>query len=90
MGVFGHKKKASANTMANQFWQTTRPLRNWKTAAPVLTPIVKYNIKYRKSDFAGRTAGGMFTNFASRGRAIGDKMMPNGLVYAMLSQLIIL
>jgi len=79
MGILGYQKKAMANAMASQLWQTTRPLRDSKTTAPILIPIIKYNIKYRKSDFSGRTAGGVFTNYASKGGAIGRKVMPKGL-----------
>ncbi len=79
MGVWGHRHRAVASTRASVLWQITQPLRNEVTGlasgkdAPILYAIVRYYLKHRKADIAGRLAGGAFTNYASMGGRLGNK-----------------
>jgi hypothetical protein len=91
MGLWGHQRKSSANVLASTLWQITRPLRDEAstTGKDILLSVVKYNIKYKKSDMVGRLAGGAFTNYASTGGRAG-KRIPKGLKYPInLSNLIL-
>lgn len=71
MDLWGHKYKSIAAIRANMLWQITAPLRKevenglHGDSMPIITTIVKYNIKHRKADILGRLAGGAFTNYAS-------------------------
>lgn len=47
--------------------------------APLLSGIVRYNLKYRKADIAGRLVGGQFTNYASMGGRFGNKRLPKNV-----------
>ncbi len=44
-------------------------------SSPLLSAIVRYNLKYRKADIVGRIAGGAYTNFASTGGRFGNKRL---------------
>ena len=85
MGIWGHHRKAVASTRANVLWQTTQPLRSevgkmlQGEPSPLLSSIVRYNLKYRKADIAGRLVGGQFTNYASMGGRFGNKRLPKGV-----------
>jgi len=82
MDLWGHKYKSIAAIRANMLWQITAPLRKevenglHGDSMPIITTIVKYNIKHRKADILGRLAGGAFTNYASTGGQMGDKVLP--------------
>ncbi|MGH1487724.1 MAG: hypothetical protein ACRBCI_16050 [Cellvibrionaceae bacterium] len=82
MGLWGHQRKSSANALGGTLWQVTRPLRDEAstTGKDIILSVVKYNLKHRKSDMAGRLAGGAFTNYASTGGRAG-KRIPKGLKY---------
>ena len=79
MGIWGHHRRAVASTRSNVLWQATQPLRSEAgkmlqgKPAPLLSGIVKYNLKYRKADIAGKLVGGQFTNYASMGGRFGNK-----------------
>lgn len=81
MGVWGHRYQSQASMKANRLWQITKPLRDEASAGlegediPLLTAIVRYNVKYRKADIVGRLAGGRFTNYASMGGRFGSKRL---------------
>lgn len=63
---------------ANILSQVLAPV--WNEAAgkvngggtPVLSGVIRYNLKFRKSDIAGRLAGGQFTNYASTAGRFGN------------------
>lgn len=76
MGLWGHQRRASANIRANMLWQVTKSLREVpnKKSSHILGSIIKYNIKYRKSDISGRLVGGAFTNYASTGGRLGKSI----------------
>lgn len=83
VGLWGHKYKSIAAIRANMLWQITAPLRKevkgglHGDSMPIITTIVKYNIKHRKADILGRLTGGAFTNYASTGGRMGNKALPN-------------
>lgn len=85
MGIWGHHRRAVASTRSNVLWQATQPLRSEAgkmlqgKPAPLLSGIVKYNLKYRKADIAGRLVGGQFTNYASMGGRFGNKRLPKSV-----------
>ena len=85
MGLWGHKYQSIAAVRANILWQITAPLRNEVEAGlhgepiPIISFIVKYNLKYRKADILGRLTGGVFTNYASTGGRMGNKILPSSL-----------
>lgn len=76
MGLWGHKRKMAANLRANALWNTTKPLRTHQ-GTEVLGKVIRYNLKYRKADIAGRLAGGAFTNYASMGGRSGRNISKN-------------
>lgn len=81
MGVWGHYHRSVANARASVLWQLSEPLRDEVSGLlkgedmPMLSAIVRYNLKYRKADFAGRLIGGAFTNYASTGGHFGNKRL---------------
>lgn len=81
MGIWGHRHRAVASTRANVLWRITLPLRNEAggafkgESAPLLSTIVRYNVKYRKADIAGRLLGSNFTNYASTGGRFGNQRL---------------
>ena len=85
MGIWGPHRRAVASTRANVLWQATQPLRSevgemlQGKPAPLLSGIVKYNLKHRKADIAGRLVGGQFTNYASMGGRFGNKRLPKSV-----------
>ena len=84
LGLWGHRHQAVANTRANVLWQISSPLRNEAGGAfkgesvPLLSTIVRYNVKYRKADIAGRLLGSNFTNYASTGGRFGNQRLSKG------------
>lgn len=82
MGLWGHKYKSVAAIRANKLWQITAPLRKEVKGGlngepmPIVTNIIKYNVKHRKADILGRFTGGAFTNYASTGGRMGNKALP--------------
>lgn len=82
MGVWGHRHRAAASTRANVLWQISSPLRDELVgmvhgeSTPLLSAIVRYNLKHRKADVIGRFVGGAFTNYASMGGRLGNKHLP--------------
>lgn len=82
MGIWGHQYKSMASIRANLLWQITAPLRKEVRNAvhgdsmPIVSTIVKYNLKHHKADILGRLAGGVFTNYASTGGRFGNKRLP--------------
>jgi len=82
MGLWGYKYKSVAAIRANKLWQITAPLRKEIKGGlngepmPLITNIIKYNIKHRKADILGRFTGGAFTNYASTGGRMGNKALP--------------
>lgn len=85
MGIWGHHRKAVASTHSNALWLATQPLRGEMgkllqgKPAPLLSGIVRYNLKYRKADIAGRLVGGQFTNYASMGGRFGNIRLPRSV-----------
>lgn len=83
MGVWGHRHQAAASMRANHLWQISEPLRQEVENGlkgqdvPLLSAIVRYNLKHRKSDIAGRLLGGAFTNYATTGGRLGNKALAN-------------
>lgn len=81
MGIWGHQHRSVASTRASVLWQISEPLRNEASGLlhggdmPMLSAIIRYNMKYRKADIAGRLAGGTFTNYASTGGRLGNKIL---------------
>jgi len=82
MGLWGFKYKSVAAIRANKLRQITAPLRKEIKGGlngepmPIITNIIKYNIKHRKADILGRFTGGAFTNYASTGGRMGNKALP--------------
>jgi len=82
MGLWGYKYKSVSSVRANKLWQITAPLRKEIKGGvkgepmPLITNIIKYNIKHRKADILGRFTGGAFTNYASTGGRMGNKALP--------------
>ncbi len=81
-GMWGAHWKGIANARASILWQVTAPLRNEAAAAarddgelPILSAVVRYNLKYRKADISGRVAGGIFTNYASTAGRFGNRRL---------------
>lgn len=80
-GMWGSRWRAVASTRASVLWQVTAPLRDEVVAAfdggdmPILSAVVRYNLKYRKADITGRFAGGFFTNYASTGGRFGNQRL---------------
>lgn len=62
MGIWGHQYKSMASIRANLLWQITAPLRKEVRNAvhgdsmPIVSTIVKYNLKHHKADILGRLA----------------------------------
>lgn len=81
MGIWGFHRRAQASERASILWQLSKPLRDEVSGLlkgediPMLSAIVRYNLKYRKADIAGRLAGGAFTNYASTGGRLGNKSL---------------
>jgi len=79
MGIWGFRQKSIASTRANVLWQVTKPLRDELKNAlegdstPIISDIVRYNLKHHKADILGRFIGGAFTNYASSGGRFGNK-----------------
>ncbi|TCI02204.1 hypothetical protein EZV61_14810 [Corallincola luteus] len=79
LGVWGHQWQSKAAVRANLLAQLQNPLkREFKQLShgdisPVISLLVRYNLKYRKADIAGRLLGAQFTNYASTGGAIGQR-----------------
>ena len=79
MGIWGHRHRSAASTRASTLWQISEPLRHEVSDGlkgkdmPLLSAIVRYNLKHRKADIAGRLVGGKFTNYASMGGRLGAK-----------------
>ena len=84
MGMWGPRHRAAASTRASVLWQITLPLRNElegtfnDQSMPLLSAIVRYNVKYRKADIAGRLLGSNFTNYASTGGRLGNRQLSKG------------
>ena len=82
LGIWGHHRRAAASARANVLWQISSPLRDEVVgmvhgkSAPLLSAIVRYNLKHRKADIIGRFIGGAFTNYASMGGRLGNKHLP--------------
>lgn len=82
MGMWGSHHRAVASTRASVLWQISRPLRDEVVGmvhgepVPLLSAIVRYNLKHRKADIIGRFLGGAFTNYASMGGRLGQKHLP--------------
>jgi len=85
MGLWGYQYKAMASIRANLLSQITAPLRDevknavQGESAPIISAIVKYNLKHHKADILGRLAGGAFTNYASTGGRFGNKRLPQSM-----------
>lgn len=81
LGIWGHHQQSIATLRANILWQLTEPLRNELAEipkggkAPILSAVVKYNLKYHKSDMLVRLFGGAFTNYASILGRFGNKRL---------------
>lgn len=81
MGIWGSLHRTMASMRASVLWQLSEPLRNEASGLlkgedmPMLSAIVRYNLKYRKADIAGRFAGGAFTDYASMGGRLGSKRL---------------
>jgi hypothetical protein len=81
MGMWGSRYRGAASVTANRLWQITNPLRLESTGlirgddAPLLSAIIRVNLRYRKADILGRFAGGAFTNYASTGGRAGNKRL---------------
>jgi hypothetical protein len=85
MGIWGFQQRSLATTRANILWQVTKPLRDELKGAlqgesiPLISDIVRYNIKYHKADILGRFVGGAFTNYASSGGRLGNKRISGNI-----------
>lgn len=81
MGIWGHRYRSMASTRASVLWQLSQPLRDEARAGlkgeamPLLSDIVRYNLKHRKADIVGRLVGGGFTHYASMGGRLGNKRL---------------
>lgn len=81
MGIWGFRYRSMASTRASTLWQLSEPLRDEVSGLlkgedmPLLSDIVRYNLKYRKADIIGRFTGGTFTDFASTGGRFGAKRL---------------
>jgi len=75
MGLFGEKYQAQASIRQNAL---TRSLyfffdeSNRDKSRALIKRSVRFNLKYRKADIAGRFHGGLFTNYASSGGRRGS------------------
>lgn len=80
-GIWGQRWRGIASTRASTFWQITSPLREEVLAAlqggdaPIISAVVRYNLRYRKADITGRLTGGFFTNYASTGGRFGNQRL---------------
>lgn len=83
MGIWGPRLRSAASARASTLWQISAPLRDEAQGrikgdnAPLLSAIVRYNLKHRKADIIGRLLGGTFTNYASTGGRLGRKHLAN-------------
>lgn len=77
-GMWGARYQASANMRGSILTQVLRPVRSELKRASgdedtlLLSRAVKYNLKYKKADIAGRFTGGQFTNYASIAGRFGN------------------
>lgn len=77
LGMWGPKRKSQSQVVANQLGQALRVIKE-NAGQETLLKALKYNLKYKKADILGRFAGGVFTNYASKGgRAGGQKINAN-------------
>jgi len=80
-GIRGQRWRGIASTRASTLWQITSPLREEVAAAlqgegaPIISTVVRYNLRYRKADITGRFAGGFLTNYASTGGRLGNQRL---------------
>lgn len=81
-GMWGARHQASANIRGSILTQVLRPVRsdlkqiaNGKETL-LLSRTVRYNLKYKKADIAGRFAGSQFTNYASTAGRFGNTRLP--------------
>lgn len=80
-GDMGFHRQCQATTRANVLWQLSKPLRDEASGllknenVPLLSAIVRYNLKHRKADIVGRLVGGAFTSYASTGGRFGNKRL---------------
>ena len=79
-GMWGSKHKARAMLRQQALARVLHQLmaeKNRSDSLELIHRAVRFNLKYRKADIAGRIHGGVFTNFASTGgrmgKAIGTK-----------------
>lgn len=80
-GMLGHKHRSNASARASLLWQVTEPLRREIESGlagegtPILSSVVRYNLRHRKADIVGRLVGGTFTNYASTGGRFGNRRL---------------
>lgn len=81
MGIWGHQYRGVANIRANTVQKLVTPLKNEIKSGlkgqsmPIITALIRYNMKYKKADMLGRVAGGMFTSYGITGGRLGSKSL---------------
>lgn len=81
-GMWGARHQASANIRGSILTQILRPVRSELKQFSsgedtlLLSRTVKYNLKYKKADIAGRFLGSQFTNYASTAGRFGNSRLP--------------
>lgn len=92
-GMWGERQKARAMLRQQALGKVLNQLlaeENREQSLDLINRAVRFNLKYRKADIAGRIHGGIFTNFAStggrRGGAVGPKVkIPVSVTNLMLA-----
>lgn len=75
LGLWGHQRRSQASIFASRLWKACEILRGNPKGRKVIAAVVKYNLKHRKSDVAGRIGGGLFTSFAATGGLMGSRRL---------------
>lgn len=84
MGIWGHQRRAQAMIRQNHLARILHAMldeKNKKVTEELVVKSLKFNLKYRKADMAGRLHGGLFTNYASMGGRKGQSL-PRGLKWS--------
>lgn len=78
-GMWGERQKARAMLRQQALAKILNQLiaeENREQSLELISRAVRFNLKYRKADIAGRIHGGIFTNFASTGGRLGKLVGP--------------
>ncbi|UZJ45767.1 hypothetical protein OOT55_06875 [Marinimicrobium sp. C6131] len=75
LGLWGPGRRAQASIFAGRLWKASEVLRGNPKGRKIIETVVKYNLRYRKSDLSGRVGGGIFTSFAATGGLAGARRL---------------